>query len=224
MDVTKGRRLARRLTAAVAAGAIAATAVPAALAGVTPWAGKATSVATACDSQAVANPFTPWGDAGDYVFAPNGGLESGLAGWTTTGAAAVVRGNEPFLVHAASDRSALSLPAGATATTPALCVGFLYPYSRLFVNGPGGATLKVELLFVDPKGGAQAVPVGLVAGSGAWLPSKRLATVGMLIAPLSALSITTGLADRYSAVAFRFTAQGGTWLLDDLYVDPWKLR
>lgn len=225
MDVKRqtARGIRRLAATAVAIVAVAATAVPAAFAGVTPWQGAATAVKTACESQTVVRPFVPWADLGSYVFAPNGGFESGLTGWQTTGAAAVVDGNEPFLANSRIDTKALSLPVGATVTTPALCVGMQYPYSRLFASAPAGATLKVELLLVDGRGTAQTFGIGALTGSGTWAPSKKIAAFGTPIALLSSLSTTSG-GLRYSAIAYRFTAQGGTWLIDDLFVDPFKLR
>jgi hypothetical protein len=60
-------------------------------------------------------PFSAWGDYAKYAFAPNGGFESGSGGWTLTGGAKVVSGNESFYVHGARERYSLSLPPGSTA-------------------------------------------------------------------------------------------------------------
>src|SRR5437868_10962030 len=41
--------------------------------------------------------FATWNDYASYFLAPNGGLENGSTGWSLSGGAAVVSGNEPFL-------------------------------------------------------------------------------------------------------------------------------
>ena len=43
----------------------------------------------ACPSAPLAHPFLPWLDPAAYTLAPNGDLESGGAGWTLGGGAAV---------------------------------------------------------------------------------------------------------------------------------------
>src|SRR3954468_23197956 len=64
--------------------------------------------ATGCPPEVLEQPFLPWADPASYVLAPDGGFESGAAGWRLSGAA-VVADNEPFYVHAAGERAALEL-------------------------------------------------------------------------------------------------------------------
>src|ERR671931_1561341 len=66
-------------------------------------------VVAACPSSTYEQPFAPWLDLASYVLAPNGGLESGTAGWSLEGGAAVVAENESFYVHGAGDTSSLAL-------------------------------------------------------------------------------------------------------------------
>ena len=75
--------------------------------------------------------FAPWGDQDQYTPAPGGNFES-MSGWTLTGGAAQVVGNESFYVNAKTDTHSLSLPTGATATTPSICVNVYDPTIRLF--------------------------------------------------------------------------------------------
>ena len=87
--------------------------------------------------------FSPWGDPASYYFAPNGGFENGASGWTLSGGAAVVSGNESFNLNSASDSHSLAIPAGGSASTN-LCFGLLYPALRFMVAGPG-ATVHVTV-------------------------------------------------------------------------------
>lgn len=224
MNAARRTRSRLRALALPAVAILVGVLAPTAVAAPTPWAGMKTKLSIACADQAVTTPFVPWGDYGEYTFAPNGGFESGATNWTLTGKPSVVNGNEPFFVHSSADAKSLSLPAGATATTPALCTGVNYPWSRLFVAGPSGSTLRVELLYIDSAGVARSATLGFLNGTGTWNPSLFLAYPSFLLAPYSKLSYTDIDGARYTAVALRFTPSGGTWKLDDLHVDPFKLR
>src|SRR4051794_19760626 len=52
---------------------------------------------------ALAHPFTAFGDSGTYTLLNGGDMETTLPGWTLSGGAAVIEGNAPFKVGAASD-------------------------------------------------------------------------------------------------------------------------
>lgn len=199
------------LVAAAAAAALGAARAPAG--------GAAASLTVPCTGQTLQQPFLAWLDPASYVLAPNGGLESGPTGWTLTGGAAVVAGNEPFRVRGAADARSLALPAGATARSGPMCVGLLHPTLRFFTRdtGPASSRLAVDVVFTDRLGTSRTVRVAAVAPSGRWavtLPYLYLANATAL--PL--------LTDGTLSVAFRFTAVGGSWWIDDVYVDPYKGR
>src|SRR5690242_18277478 len=108
-----------------------------------------------CAPKPLDHTFLPWLDAAWYEAAPDGGLENGGAGWTLAGAAAVVDGNDPY----ESGASALSLPAGASATTPPMCVDLAHPTVRFFARGSSGP-LMVTAVFRDALGNDYELPVG----------------------------------------------------------------
>ena len=157
-------------------------------------------------------PFTPWGDFNFYELAPNGTLES-TNGWTLTGGAALVKGSEPFAVTGRLGQYSLSIPAGATATSPAMCLDAARPTFRFFARAPQGpaASLGAEALADKP---AQVAALGSVAGTTEWAPVPPLSTgaAGLLI-------------DRKGTVAvrLRFVAGLGDWQIDDVFVDPRKM-
>ena len=177
------------------------------------------SLLPGCEHQTLERPFQSWLDPLSYVLAPNGGFEEGAAGWTLTGGAKVVSGNESFYVGGPTDSKSLSLPTGASATTSDVCVGLLDPTVRLFVMNTGSplSTLKVEVLVTDASGKTHSSLVGLVLGGRAWQPTLPL----LYLQNLRALPLLT---DGTTSVSFRFTAQGllGGWRIDDVYVDPFK--
>jgi hypothetical protein len=126
----------------------------------------ALSAAPAQANAAIANPydckpdptltqaFAPFGDLGLYTPVANQGFEAGTAGWTLTGRATVVSGNEPWKIGGAADSRALDLPAGAAAITAPLCIDQTYPHFRLFARNAGSAkrSLEVDVLYYDTKG------------------------------------------------------------------------
>jgi hypothetical protein len=164
--------------------------------------------------------FQPWSDFAKYSLVPNGGFEYGSYGWSLTGAARVVDGNESFFVNRSSDRYSLSLPAGSSATSPPMCIGLLNSKMRFFVTNSGdpNARLRVQVQYNGGVGGLLSLVTkllglsdfGYVTGGEAWQPSEQ---VGMLSGVLPLLT---------SSVQFRFTPVdgGGQFQIDDVYLDP----
>jgi hypothetical protein len=194
----------------VAAAAALAAAAPA-------QAGLLVSSATNCDEQVFERPFLRWADPANYVLAPSGTFEDGAASWSLTGGASVVSGNESYYVHGAGESSSLAVPPGSSATSAAMCVGVEHPTLRLFARNTGFllSTLKVEVLFEDAAGGVHSLPIGLLVGGSQWQPTVAMPIVVNLL-PL--------LPGERTAVAFRFSASGGNWKIDDVYVDPYRSR
>jgi hypothetical protein len=197
--------------------AVAALAI--ALAAPAPASAAADGVVASCPSSTYEQPFAPWLDFASYVLAPNGGLESGAAGWSLESGAAVVAENESFHVHGAGDTSSLSLPSGSSATTSSMCVDATWPDLRLFVRNTGSllSTLKVEVLYTDALGQSRTLTVALLAAGSTWQPTLPV----LFLANLTAPPLVT---DGTTSVAFRLTPQGSWsgWKIDDLYVDPFK--
>ena len=198
-------RLALATTIAVALGA------PAANAGLV--SGITGTVLPSCGP--TSTPFSQFGDPRSYYAVPDNGLEGGASGWTLSGAT-VVAGNEPWFVSGRG-RSALALPPGASALSPAACINLLAPSIRLFAEGqrPNGS-LRVEVLFRGITGNLLGVlnTGDLEPGDyTSWRPTTSVPS--LLAVPLA----TTSFQVRFTSKASR-----GTWLIDDLYVDPWANR
>src|SRR5258708_25046390 len=67
-----------------------------------------------CNSNALSQPFLPWGDPSSYELAPGGTFAD--SSWTLGGRASLVPGGEPWAVTGTPSRSSLSLPAASSAT------------------------------------------------------------------------------------------------------------
>jgi hypothetical protein len=174
---------------------------------------------TACGDQLFEQPFLRWLDPITYVLAPDGGFEAGAAGWTLSGGAKVVNGNEPFQVRGVADARSLSLPSGSSATTPPMCVGVDAVVARLFAANSGSAlsTLKVDVIHKNLLGLTVTTPVGVLVGTPDWHPTLPLPVLANVVS-LNVLS------NRTTQVSLRFTPVGGSsgWKIDDVYVDPFK--
>jgi hypothetical protein len=166
-----------------------------------------------CPSPSVEHPFSPWLDPAAYVLVGDGGAEAKGRGWRLD-SASVDSGNESYFVHDPADRRAFVLPAGASATSPATCVSADRPTLRFFARRTGThplSALRVDVIYPDALGTLRTAPIGLVAGGGAWAPSLPMPVTANLVATI----------DGAVPAAFRFTALGGGWQVDDVYVDPY---
>src|SRR5262249_26766931 len=116
-------------------------------------------------------------------------------------------------VSGAGDAYSLSLPAGSSATTPPVCVGLDEPSLRFFTRKNSGllSTMAVTVHVQTSLGIWVTLPIGVDLG-GAWHPSAPMLVLANLL-PL--------LPPDRTAVTFSFTPLlGGSWQVDDVYVDP----
>jgi hypothetical protein len=87
---------------------------------------------------------------------------------------------------------------------------------RFFAKKNGGllSTLAVSVLVETSLGAVVEAPIGVVAAGSSWTPTLPQAVVANLL-PLMPPDRT--------AIAFRFTPLLGSWQIDDVYVDPWRM-
>jgi hypothetical protein len=172
-----------------------------------------TPSADSCD-KSVSQPFARWGDRANYVLMPGGTFEPGGAAWTLSKGGRIVRGNEPFYVHAAGDSYSLELPPGSSALTPPNCFAFGDWKLRFFVAGSGGkvrVNIVVRSLLLGPL---SILDGGTVRAGSTWQPSPEVRLT---------LSNLTGLL-AVDAISVRFTSTGTSSVrIDDAYLDPWKV-
>jgi hypothetical protein len=180
----------------------------------TAHAGLLAADATNCDAQTLSQPFLPWADVAEYTLMPGGDFEPGSSPWTLTSGANSAAVNEPWGVTDEMDGQSLYLASGSSATSGSICVGIEHPDIRFFTKASSTlATLKVEVLYLDGTGNTQSLTVGTLAGNTSWAPTLQTPIVANLL-PL--------LPGSNTPVAFRLTATGGSWKVDDFYVDPFN--
>ena len=207
MNSVKSAALFRPITAALAVVACAAGLATSA---------RAATPALGCPG-AVSKPFARWLDPSSYTLAPGGTFEGAKTTWALSGGAKLVAGNEPFKVHAATDSVALTLAAGASATSPSFCVGLGYPTLRFFARGGSLlAPLRVDAIYPTVLG-TVTQPIGVVLAQPSWSPTLPQ----LVLVNVTGLLALNGLT---SNMQLRFTAMGNAaWTVDDVYVDPWKV-
>ncbi len=158
----------------------------------------------ACNLSPLSQPFAPWLDFASYELAPGGDFES--PSWTLSGGAALVPGSEPFAATGTLGTQSLSLPAGASAQSPATCVDAAYPTIRFFTSGVGAVAVSVVYNGVT-------LPAGVATATGGWSPSLQSLTSSAIVAATS---------DGSAQVSIRLTTLLGNVRVDDVFVDPWN--
>jgi hypothetical protein len=158
--------------------------------------------------------FSQWGDHANYYFSGNAGFESGATGWTLTGGAVVVGGNEQFNLHSKTDSHSLLIPAGGSATAT-VCIGLFDPELRVLAVG-SKATVTVTLI---PSGNAGTKAASVLDGGSfktgsTWAPSPLISTkISSATSPVGG-----------NTVGVRISVSGAAAQIDDLYVDPFVLK
>jgi hypothetical protein len=96
-----------------------------------------------------------------------------------------------------------------------MCVGLQNPTIRLFARNTGAGTglLQVNVQFTGPLGLPLTVPIEAIASGATWQPTA--------VAPILA-NVLTLFPGQETNVAFQFTPIGGSWQIDDVYVDPFQ--
>lgn len=179
--------------------------------------------AASCATRTLTSPFSRFGDSNKYFLAPSGSFESGTAGWALSNAA-VSTGNESFFLNATTDKSSLKLT--GSALSPTFCITRDDPLLRFTAKtvttaGSNGnySQLNVSIIVRNAAGSQGTYFLGAVQpqGNGAWFVLPQM-HYGSLFD--SYLFGSDGLGTATMQLQFNVQGQGGTWYLDDIYVDP----
>jgi hypothetical protein len=186
-------------------GLISAVAAIAALGGPIA-AANAGDVAAPIGNCPLSQPFAGMGDNSFYTLTANGSLEQANGGWLFAGGAKIATGDDPFDLTNGKDTHSLSLPAGSSAWNLVTCqIGLQPPLRFAAINtGDQSASLKVYALSGNPTA-PTTTPIAVVPSSSAW----------QVTAPIP-FAVPVG------ALGFLFAPTGGSWHIDDVYVDPYK--
>jgi hypothetical protein len=181
---------------------------------------SATTTVVPCATRVESTPFASWGDTHPYFLMPNGTFESGSASWSLTGGATVASGNESNFANSATDAHSLVLPAGGQATSATICVGRDETSFRLFVKNPGvkGAKLQVQVNVQNPTTGQvehETFTVDAKSLGSGWSPTAIL----RIPKPAGGATGTQNLTLVFSPIE-----SAATWSIDDVFIDPFRMR
>jgi hypothetical protein len=198
-------RLARRAFAATAAlvGALAVVVVPAASA----------QAADECTTRTTTKAFAAFGDTNQYFAIGGGTFESGdLSPFALTGSPSIASENESFRVLGSTHTRSVALPAGSSLKAT-FCVQVGEDSMRLFTKSPGvsGGSLNIKTTVSTAYGSANTSSSLGGSYAATWAPTGRI--------PLTNVSGPDG--KQYVTLLITNTGSG-TWLVDDILVDPWK--
>jgi hypothetical protein len=177
--------------------------------------GAAPAIASAaCPSSPATAALSSFGDSSAYTLLSGGSFESGAPGWTLSNAAVSSGSGANGGVHS------LVIQPNGSATSPSLCVSSEYPTFRFFVRQVSGAnalsSLNVSLRWTVLGLGMLPVstPVATLKPGTAWTltPVIKLAKALPLLASTDTLNVS---------VEFQ-SSLGGTWAIDDVYIDPYS--
>lgn len=161
--------------------------------------------------------FARWGDSADYVPIPGGNFESYYSGWSLSGGARIVGGNEPFYIRSTGDDRSLLLPPGSSALSPAVCLQVLTPTIRFVGSSSDSSAVRVTLYTRTLFGLLQIPTYGSMGVSSTWDASD---VQPFLLQNVLGLLNLSGV-----NVYFRFTPVGdSTVQMDDVELDPFFMR
>jgi hypothetical protein len=165
----------------------------------------------ACNYPDAEQVFSKWGDSGYYELAPDGGFEEGGNGWSFTGGAQLVAGNETEYLNGAEDETSLSLPYRGMATSPRVCVDANTPVFRLMALNGGAeqAKLRVIITYETPVLKTHNTEI---RADDEWEPTEPLQFD------------IDGAQERVARISFTPREGTGDWFVDDLYIDPFARR
>jgi hypothetical protein len=153
----------------------------------------------------VSQAFLPVKDNNWYTLGP-GQSATGFASnsWTLTGGARIV----PATLPDGSTSAVLDLPAGSSATSPAMCVDGNYPLARMHARTLGKAPDNSTKFSVKPAGGGAASGGMPVLGTTGWAATP----------PVNVAAAQSGA----KQVQFTFTAgaKAADLQVYGLYIDP----
>jgi hypothetical protein len=169
-----------------------------------------------CQTQPVSTPFAQFGDTSSYFLVPGGSFEgtADQVGWSLSNAE-LTAGNEPFQVDGGSGNQSLTINGGGSATSPSFCVDSTMPDLRFFAHQSApGSDLQIQAVFhVGHRQFAWPLAVVKDGSMDAWAPTRQIGLhVGLLPGWM------------HIPVQLRLVvAGGGSWQVDDVYVDPFRL-
>lgn len=170
-----------------------------------------TTEPTTCPQRAVEPLLAAFDDPSLYYVAPGGSFEGGSTSWTAASGVRLVAENEPWQIEPGT-RSLAVGPGGRT-TSPQLCLEQREESMRLFVKAPGRPGSRLAVTTTTQSARGTRTTTTLIDGSRAgWL----------LTPPVKIPDTTAGSGVQLLRISLS-TRGPGTFLVDDVLIDPWRI-
>jgi hypothetical protein len=168
----------------------------------------ASAVAQECAPEPTSQPFTHLGDYNSYFLAEGGDFEGAMR-WSTSGPAGVQESVNPV---DSNGMRAAKLSSDGSVSSPPICVDALRPHLRFgALARTGSGVLRVDAIHEN----GTKTPLGRVSAD-----AFRNWAATPMISLGDALGIPAGDSRK---VSLRITAiAGGDWLIDGVYIDPYR--
>jgi len=175
------------------------------------FAAYASGASAACSYPDAEQVFTPYKDKAYYQLAPDGAFEGGGTGWSLEGGASLVREPSSRGHGGLQEETAVSLPFGATVTSPPFCVDESTPNFRFMMRNVGdkGGKIRVTIRYENTRKEVKAKNADVHSDDvEEWVPTPSL-------------KLETGdEEERAARIIFTAKDPKSEYLVDDLYVDP----
>lgn len=169
-----------------------------------------------CAKRTLSKAFSPWGDLNDYFVVSDGTFEAGARTWKLDrGVAVAANQQSPWKVNGAAHTFGMSIPSGSRARAPETCLTVGEESFRFFYKAPTakGAKLVVTVKSSSDMGSVTTSITLTGNGTSAWVVSPPVAIPNVLGEDYQ----------QYVDISFAPTG-GGVWAIDDVMVDPFKVR
>jgi len=171
-------------------------------------------VAFACPDVESSPAFARWGDTAEYVAVPGGAFENALT-WPATGTPALVEEVNPFGVGGVST-TAVRLQRGDSITSPSMCITRHYPHLRFVLRSADpDSHLKMHVLWTDDQGKRKETHLED-------FDKNKFRDWGLSRNVKLKSALPKGEAVRDIQLRFSVEDKPGSWLIDDVYIDPYR--
>lgn len=177
--------------------------------------GAASAANIPCTPRALSKAFAQFGDMNDYFAVTDGTFENGTGAWRVSGPAAIATQQAPWKVNGADHTKSLALGSKGAAQTLSTCVTVGEDWMRFFYKASTGKATSLTVTITSTSDmGTASTSVVLPGGGSGWFVSP-------------AIAIPNVRGERFEqdvTITFTSEGRGANWLIDDVMIDPFKVR
>ena len=177
--------------------------------------GAASAADIPCTPRALSKAFAQFGDMNDYFVVADGTFENGTGTWRVSGPSAIANQQAPWKVNGAGHTKSLTLGNKGTAQTRSTCVNVGEDWMRFFYKAsPGKGTSLTVTVTSTSDMGTNSTSVVIPGGGNGWLVSPAIAIP----------NVRGENFEQDVTITFKSEGRGANWQIDDVMIDPFKVR